>query len=141
MDEASDPTEGPPSTREDEFVGLFDVTQIALERALAGSAQRQQILANNLANANTPGFKRTDLNFEATLAGALANGASASQIASLQFSPQTDTTSAMQPDGNNVDVDTEMARLSKNALDYESLVTVANARLKMLSTAIGLGTS
>ena len=45
----------------------------------------------------------------------------------------------MQADGNNVDVDTEMARLSQNALDYESLVSVANARLKMLSTAIGLG--
>ena len=120
-------------------MGLFDVTQIALERALAGSAQRQQLLANNLANADTPGFKRTDLNFHATLAGALANGASASQIESVAFSPQTDTTSSMQPDGNNVDVDTEMSRLSQNALDYESLVTVANARLKMLSTAIGLG--
>jgi len=120
-------------------VGLFDVTQIALEQALAGSAQRQQLLANNLANADTPGFKRSDLDFHATLAGALANGASPAQIESLQFTPQTDTTSSMQADGNNVDVDTEMAKLSQNALDYESLVSVANARLKMLSTAIGYG--
>ena len=45
----------------------------------------------------------------------------------------------MQADGNNVDVDTEMAKLSENALDYQSLVSVSNARLKMLSTAIGHG--
>lgn len=117
-------------------MGLFDVTQIALERALSGSAQRQQLLANNLANADTPGFKRSDLNFHAALAGALANGASGSQLDALSFQPQTDTTSSMQADGNNVDVDTEMSNLSQNALDYESLVTVANARLKMLATAI-----
>lgn len=120
-------------------MGLFDVTQIALERALAGSAQRQQLLANNLANADTPGFKRSDLDFHATLAGALQSGDSAAQLASLTFAPQTDTTSSMQADGNNVDVDTEMSKLSQNALDYESLVTVANARLKMLATAIGTG--
>ncbi len=120
-------------------MGLFDVTQIALEQALAGSAQRQQLLANNLANADTPGFKRSDLDFHAALANALANGASPSQIASLSFAPQTDTTSSMQADGNNVNVDTEMAKLSENALDYQSLVSVSNARLKMLSTAIGLG--
>ena len=64
-------------------MGLFDVTQIALEQALAGSAQRQQLLANNLANADTPGFKRSDLDFHAALANALANGASPAQIASL----------------------------------------------------------
>lgn len=120
-------------------MGLFDVTQIALERALAGAAQRQQIVANNLANADTPGFKRSDLDFHGQLAGALAAGSSGTQLASLSFTPQTDTASSMQADGNNVDIDTEMATLSQNALDYQSLVAVASARLKMLSTAIGMG--
>lgn len=119
-------------------MGLFDVTQIALERALAGAAQQQQIVANNLANADTPGFKRTDLDFHTQLADALASG-KADSLASLSFTPQTDTTSSMQADGNNVDVDTELAKLSANALDYQSLVAVASARLKMLSTAIGMG--
>jgi len=119
-------------------VGLFDVTQIALERALSGAAQRQQLLANNLANAETPGFKRSDLDFHAQLADALANGDG--NLSNLSFSPQTDSTTSMQADGNNVDVDTEMSNLSENALDYESLVSVANARLKMLQTVIGGGT-
>jgi flagellar basal-body rod protein FlgB len=120
-------------------VGLFDTTQIALERALAGSAQRQQLLANNLANADTPGFKRSDLDFESTLQGAMASGDSASQLESVSFTPQTDTTSSMTADGNNVDTDTEMSNLTQNSLDYQSLVAVANARLKMLSTVIGNG--
>jgi len=120
-------------------VGLFDVTQIALERALSGAAERQQILANNLANANTPQFKRSDLDFHSTLAGALAAGDSTTQLNSVTFAPQTDTTTSMQADGNNVDVDTEMSNLSANALDYQSLIAVASARLKMLQTAIGTG--
>jgi flagellar basal-body rod protein FlgB len=120
-------------------VGLFDVTQIALERALSGAAQRQQILANNVANANTAGFKRSDLDFHGQLASALAAGGGSSALESVTFAPQTDTSTAMQADGNNVDIDTEMAKLSQNALDYQSLIAVANARLKMLSTAIGMG--
>jgi flagellar basal-body rod protein FlgB len=120
-------------------VGLFDVTQIALERALSGAGQRQQILANNLANADTPGFKRTDLDFHSQLATALAGTNSTAQLSSLPFTTQTDTSSSMQADGNNVDVDTEMSKLSQNALDYQSLVAIANARLKMLSIAIGQG--
>jgi len=120
-------------------VGLFDTTEIALERALSGSSQRQQLLANNLANADTPGFKRSDLDFHTALANALDSGDSSSQLESLQFQPQTDTTSSMTEDGNNVDVDTEMSNLTQNSLDYESLISVASARIKMLSTAIGSG--
>jgi flagellar basal-body rod protein FlgB len=134
MDEVLGPTDGRSSKTEAKLVGLFDVTQIALERALTGAAQRQQLLANNLANADTPGFKRTDLDFHSQLASALASGRP-----DTPFTPQTDTTSSMQADGNNVDIDTEMAKLSQNALDYQSLVAVASSRLKMLQTAIGFG--
>jgi flagellar basal-body rod protein FlgB len=134
MDEVLGPTDGRFSKTEAELVGLFDVTQVALERALSGAAQRQQLLANNLANADTPGFKRTDLDFHSQLASALAAGRP-----DTAFTPQTDTTSSMQADGNNVDIDTEMAKLSQNALDYQSLVAVASSRLKMLQTAIGFG--
>jgi flagellar basal-body rod protein FlgB len=119
-------------------VGLFDVTQIALERALSGSAQRQQLLADNVANANTPGYKRSDIDFHGQLAAALAGGSS---VDSLSFTPQTDTATSLTADGNNVDIDSEMSNLSQNALDYQSLVEVANARLKMLSVAIGQGGS
>lgn len=118
-------------------MGLFDVTQVALERALEGAGQRQQLLASNLANANTPGFERSDLDFHAALASALAHGAGSARLEALRFAPRTDTGGAMTPDGNNVDLDTEMANLSANAIDYQTLVSVASARLKMIATAIG----
>jgi flagellar basal-body rod protein FlgB len=117
-------------------VGLFDVTQAALEKALEGSALRQRALANNLANANTAGFKRSDVSFQSALEGALASG-SPERVESTQFAVATDTTSSTRADGNNVDVDTEMAGLSENSVTYQALVTVAKARLHMLEIAIG----
>lgn len=112
---------------------LFDVTQVALERALAGSALRQRALADNLANANTPGFKRSDVDFHGALARALDGAAGPDAV---QFAMQEDTTTSARADGNNVDVDAEMASLAENALDYQSLATVAKARVRILETAI-----
>ena len=45
----------------------------------------------------------------------------------------------MQADGNNVDVDTEMANLSENSLDYQSLTSVLASRVKILQAAMGTG--
>jgi flagellar basal-body rod protein FlgB len=116
-------------------VGLIDATQRTLEQAMSGAAARQQVLANNIANASTPNFKRSDLDFESQLNAALENGPAG--LNSLTFTPQTDNTSPVQANGNNVDTDTEMSDISQNALNYEALVEVASARLKMLQTAIG----
>ena len=74
------------------------------------------MLANNLANANTAGFKRSDVNFESSLASALGSSDPASTVAGLSFQPQTDTTSPAQADGNNVDMETEMSGLTENAV-------------------------
>jgi flagellar basal-body rod protein FlgB len=121
-------------------VELFDATQIALERALQGSSLRQRVLSNNLANANTPGFKRSDVDFHESLARELQSGGSARDaLERVSFAPVTDSSSSMRADGNNVDVDEEMAMLQENSLDYQSLVTIARARLMMIKTAIGAG--
>ena len=117
---------------------LFDATQIALERALQGSSLRQRVLSNNLANANTPGFKRSDVDFHESLARELQAGGSARDaLERVSFAPVTDTSSSMRADGNNVDVDEEMSLLQENSLEYQSLVTIARARIMMLKTAIG----
>lgn len=118
-------------------MGLFDVTQAALEQALQGSALRQKVLANNLANANTPGFRRSDVDFQSALAGALDAADPAQQVDRVQFAVQPDTAGPQRADGNNVQVDAEMAKLNENAVTYQALVAVAKARLSMISTAIG----
>jgi flagellar basal-body rod protein FlgB len=116
-------------------VDLFDVTQKTLERALLGASLRERTLANNVANANTPGFKRSDLDFHAELRRAV-DGGSAS-VESAEFAAERDLASAARADGNNVDVDLELAGLSETSLTYQALVSVASARTRMLRTAIG----
>jgi flagellar basal-body rod protein FlgB len=116
---------------------LFDDTQLALQRAISGSALRQQVLANNLANAETPGFQRSDVDFHSTLAQAMKTG-NAAAIESTSFSPQTDF-QTLRADGNGVDIDVESANMAKNGLEYDALISVSKARISILRSAMGIG--
>ena len=114
---------------------LFDTTQLGLQRAISGAAMRQEVLANNLANAETPGFRRSDVDFHSTLAQAMSSGDS-STVENVSFSPEQEQ-STMRADGNGVDVDVESANMAKNGLEYEALVSVAHARIQILESAMG----
>jgi flagellar basal-body rod protein FlgB len=117
-------------------VTLIDNTQLALERAISGASMRQSVLANNLANAETPGFRRMDLDFHGALAQAMKTS-DAATIDSTSFTPRQDT-QTMRADGNGVDVDTESAAMAKNGLEYEALVSVAKARVQIVQSAMGV---
>jgi flagellar basal-body rod protein FlgB len=117
-------------------VTLFDNTQLGLERAISGSSMRQEVLANNLANAETPGFKRSDVDFHSALAQAMQTGDAAS-IESTGFSAQQEN-QTLRADGNGVDIDVESANMAKNGLEYEALVSVAKARIGILKSAMGV---
>jgi flagellar basal-body rod protein FlgB len=117
-------------------VTLIDNTQLALERAISGASMRQGVLANNLANAETPGFQRSDVDFHTTLAQAMKT-ADPNAIESTTFSPQVDY-QTLRADGNGVDIDAESADMAKNGLEYEALVSVAKARDSILRSAMGV---
>ena len=119
-------------------MGLFDVTSSALEVAIRGTEQRQTVLANNLANVNTPGFKRSDVSFQGALASALssARNGDTSGVEATPFTTSTDSSSSMRADGNNVDVDTESANLAKNQLLFDSVMAIDTKRLHTMDTAI-----
>ena len=118
---------------------LFDTTQLALERAISGAAQRHQALAANLANVNTPGYQRVDVDFQSALRGALASGQDArASLEHTSFSAQRDATAVSRADGNSVDADAESAKLAANGLEYQASVQVAGARIDILRTAIGV---
>jgi flagellar basal-body rod protein FlgB len=119
-------------------VDLFDSSIVGVEKAMQGSLLRQQVLANNIANANTPGFQRSDVDFQSALAQAFSSGTpTTSQLDQISFSPQVSSTGAMQVDGNTVDINTENADLSENTLDYQALESVMGTRMSILKTAIG----
>jgi flagellar basal-body rod protein FlgB len=114
---------------------LFDTTQLGLERAISGAAQRQTALASNIANANTPNYKPQDVDFHSALQAAFASGKRES-VASAGFA-QTTQTDVMRPDGSGVDVDVESAKMAQNGLEYQALVQVARGRIDILESAMG----
>jgi len=119
-------------------MNLFDTTQLGLERAIAGSGMRQATLAGNIANANTPGFQRKDVDFHTTLRSALESDTPTADTKAASFSTKTDV-GAMRYDGNGVDIDVESATMASNGLEYETLVSVARGRTDILRSAMGVG--
>ena len=116
---------------------LFDTTQLALERAIEGAGKRHEALAANLANANTPGYQRVDVDFHGALSSAMG---SREALQSLSFSPARDgSAGAVRADGSTVDVDSESAKLAANALEHQAAVQVAQARIGILKAAMGTG--
>jgi flagellar basal-body rod protein FlgB len=118
-------------------MGIFDSTQLVLDRAISGATLRNAVLANNVANVDTPGFQPSDVDFHAALKGALAGGPGA--VEGLQFSPQSSGAPvALRADGNGVDAEAESAKLAENGLELSALVQVAGARAQIMRTAMGV---
>src|SRR5687767_11705034 len=103
---------------------LFDSTFHALNAALGASGMRQQAIANNIANVNTPGYQRKDVEFDGALRKALEADAEgdSSLLAELKPTVTTDQRATMRQDGNSVDIDQEMADLAENNIRYNALV-------------------
>ena len=118
---------------------LFDTTQLALERAIGGAAQRHAALAANLANVNTPGYQRVDVDFHGALRNAMEkSGDSRAAVEATTFSAERDATAVARADGNGVDADAESAKLAANALEQQAAVQVAHARIGILKSAMGV---
>lgn len=114
-------------------MSLLDPTQQTLEAAMRGATLRETLLTNNLANVETPGYKRQDVDFHATLAAALQNG---QPLDNVGFQPVTDPQS-VRADGNGVAPDRESADLAENGLEYQALTQVMSARNAILQYAMG----
>jgi flagellar basal-body rod protein FlgB len=119
---------------------LFDTTQLALERAISGASTRQEALAANIANADTPGYRRVDVDFHGALAAAMGSTDRRSALARTGYTPTVDMWGgAPRADGSTVDMDSEQAKLAANALDQQAAVQVAASRIQILKYAIGGG--
>jgi flagellar basal-body rod protein FlgB len=114
---------------------LFDTTQLGLERAISGAAQRQTALASNIANANTPNYKPRDVDFHSALRSAFAAG-DRKAVEAAGFA-QTTQNDVMRADGSGVDIDVESAKMARNGLEYQALVQVARGRIDILESAMG----
>ena len=97
--------------------------------------QRQQVISHNLANANTPGYIRQDIDFGAQFQEAL-RARSADEYDAIRATPAEDLESPFRLDGNNVEVPSEMGNMMQNGLMYELLVKAFNTRTSILRMAM-----
>jgi flagellar basal-body rod protein FlgB len=117
---------------------LFDTTQMALQSAISGASRRQEALAANIANADTPGYRRVDVDFHGALAAAMQSSDRRGALQSTAFTPQVDRSAgAVRADGSTVDIDSESAKLAANSLDQQAAVSIAQTRIHILESAIG----
>lgn len=100
-----------------------------LNFALDAISQRQQVIANNVANQDTPGFQASVVDFENSLAGALATGGSA-QVTTVPEGLASGT------NGNNVSLTAELSLESQTNLENQSVANSLTSQFSMLSTAI-----
>jgi flagellar basal-body rod protein FlgB len=114
---------------------LFDTTQSGLERALSGASLRQEAISTNIANVNTPGYRRKDVDFQSALQAAWGEGHPA--VDGVRPQMFTDLSSQVRADGSSVDIDVEAAAEAKNGLQYEAVAQVMKTRIAILKSAMG----
>lgn len=122
----------------------FDYINV-LDRAADATWLRNEAIANNLANATTPGYKRQDVAFESELRKALGYDLCKpmdEKVAAFQnkrFSPKAYTDMqgfSYRLDGNNVDVDNENVYLAENQLKYQGLINAMTSEFQNLKSVM-----
>ena len=133
------------------MIGKLDSYMQFHETALNLRAQRQQLIASNIANADTPNYKARDIDFNRTLQTALSRSGPAptemAKTSALHLSGTAPSAAGMsQPlyrniqqksiDGNTVDMDVERTQFADNAIRYEAGLTLMSAQVKKMLAAV-----
>ena len=127
--------------------GIYNYVNI-LDKAADAANLRNELLTNNIANVSTPNYKRKDLDFESVLQGELAGEKNLSKavkkanqnLETLDAQVYTDNASlSYRLDGNNVDINTEEARLAEDQIKYQTLVDLMNQEFARYNTVLSSG--
>lgn len=122
----------------------FDYINV-LDKAADASWRRNEAISNNIANVDTPGYKRQDVAFEAELEKALGMNrfismdekVSSIRTSRLEGKPYTDYANySYRLDGNNVDIENENVYLAENQLKYQGLLAGINDEFKNLQAVM-----
>ena len=114
-----------------------------LERLMQMTRMRHGILASNIANSDTPGYRARDVNFKTELKGQSLKlqTTDSAHMAAPKAGAGVQQEILLRPrepwaDGNNVEVDVEVARMTENSLLYEASVRLLSIKMKMFRNAI-----
>jgi flagellar basal-body rod protein FlgB len=108
---------------------MVDSTSGPLEKYMDLLSVRQKLIASNIANVDTPGYKTQDIDFQSEFQSAMNTGANAIQVPGLK----------VNNDGNNVSLDREARLLAENALRFNIATQLMHSQLSQLKSAIDEG--
>jgi flagellar basal-body rod protein FlgB len=119
---------------------IFQTDNYQLARKLLDAAAlRQEAIATNVANAETPGFRRIDIapDFAAQLKARMAAGDFAQTAQNIRPVLSEDQTArSTRPDGNSVELERELLAMNRNAVEYNYLSDLVSNNIKQLKVAI-----
>lgn len=111
-----------------------NVTEL-LNAGIRAESLRQKAIASNIANLQTPGYRRIDVKFERQLAKALSSGRPMNirQIEPLLYRPRQ---TPVKSNGNDVNLETEVGQLVKNTLRHKTYIRLLDTKYKQIQLAI-----
>lgn len=116
-------------------LAMPDPVAAVLASALDGLALRQSVIADNIANVDTPGFRATSVDFESSLSAALERG----EIPAGGVTPATALTDTpVGPNGNNVDLRKESLAAIQSQFQYQMMTRAVSDRYSLIKTAAGM---
>lgn len=119
---------------------IFQSDNYQLARKLLdASVMREEAIASNIANAETPGYRRIDIapDFAQQLKSHMAAGDFNKSVDSLKPQLAEDLTArSVRPDGNSVEIEHELLAMNQNAVQHEFLADIISGNLKQLKMAI-----
>ena len=116
-----------------------------LEKGLDATSLRHRVLSHNVANVDTPDYKRSDVDFSAIFADATGDGLTLKKtsprhldgvMSSANKAVVTDNSTTIRNDGNNVSIEQEMTWLAENSIQYNSIARAITSELGKLRTVI-----
>lgn len=118
---------------------LFGPDLDNMQRAMTRTTQRHAMLVNNLANIDTPNYKRKDMDFSITLDQEMAAGRSHLKDLQDAARQRAEDGTSMRLDGNNVDLEREVMAITETELHYETLTDMASQYFSNLTNVIREG--
>ncbi|MCT4545378.1 MAG: flagellar basal body rod protein FlgB [Vallitalea sp.] len=110
-----------------------------LGKTANASLMRHNVISQNIANNDTPGYKRKDVKFEGVLQEALMSNNKLSEIDINSITPQVivdNSKLSYRLDGNNVNIDTEMTELAKNQIKFNILIDQISNNFSRIKTVL-----
>ncbi|MFA5553021.1 MAG: flagellar basal body rod protein FlgB [Phycisphaerae bacterium] len=111
----------------------IDSTINVLQAGIKAEYLRQQTIAGNIANMQTPGYRSLDIKFEDMLAKAIKSGSNPQDIEPELYSPNT---TPIKHNGNDVSFESEVGRMVENSLKHKTYVKLLNKKFQQVEQAI-----